>query len=161
MEDVKALIPILESMLDAHNRLLDTAKSKRTILVEGDSNGLRNLVHQESSIVDEIQKLEQQRKQFVKTYMVQKGLSDQSFTLEEVMNIQGNPLVKNALQSIAKQLHVLIQEITHLNESNQQLIQASLSYVQYSIGMLVKKEPAIGYGPKSGGRYSNMLDAKI
>jgi flagellar biosynthesis/type III secretory pathway chaperone len=161
MEDVKALIPILESMLDAHNRLLDTAKAKRTILVEGDSNGLRNLVHQESSIVDEIQKLEQQRKQFVKTYMEQKSPSDQSFTLEEVMNIQGNPLVKNALQSIAKKLHVLIQEITHLNESNQQLIQASLSYVQYSIGMLVKKEPSIGYGPKSGGRYSNMLDAKI
>jgi flagellar biosynthesis/type III secretory pathway chaperone len=161
MEDVNGLIPILESMLDAHKRLFDTAMAKRTLLVEGDTDGLKNLVHQESSLVDEIQKLEQQRKQFVKSYMEKKGLSDQPVTLDEVIYIPGNPLVKNTLQSIAKQLHDLIKEITHLNESNQQLIQASLSYVQYSIGLLVKKEPTIGYGPKSGGRYSNMLDAKI
>lgn len=161
MEDVKGLIQTMESMIDAHKRLLDTAKEKRTFLVKGDMNGLKNLVHQESSIVDEIQKLEQQRKQCAQSYIIQKGISNETFTLEKVVNIEKNTFQKNRLYSIAKQLRVLIEEITHLNESNQQLIQASLSYVQYSIGMLVKKEPAIGYGPNAGNRYANMLDAKI
>jgi flagellar biosynthesis/type III secretory pathway chaperone len=161
MEDVKALIQTLESMIDAHKRLLETAKAKRMLLVESDTNNLKNIVHQESAIVDEIQKFEQLRKQHAKDYMNQRGISNDSPTLEDVVNIEGNPFLKNRLQSIAKQLKVLIKEITHMNESNQQLIQASLSYVQYSIGMLVKKEPAIGYGPKSSNRYANMLDAKI
>ncbi|WHZ05402.1 flagellar protein FlgN [Neobacillus sp. YX16] len=161
MEDVKNLIDNLEEMIDAHKRMLDLAKEKRTLLVEGNSDGLKAVVYRESSCVDEIQKLEQQRKQLVQEYMVNKGLSGQSFSLEELSNIQGSPFVRTTLQSISKQLHVIIREITQLNESNQQLIQASLSYVQYSMGMLVKKEPAIGYGPNAKNRYSNMLDAKI
>jgi flagellar biosynthesis/type III secretory pathway chaperone len=161
MEDVKNLIENLEQMIDAHKRMLDLAKEKRTLLVEGDSDGLRAVVYRESSCVDEIQKLEQHRKQLVQEIMGNKGHSGQSFSLEELINLQGSPFVKTTLQSIAKQLHVLIQEITHLNESNQQLIQATLSYVQYSMGMLVKKEPAIGYGPNAKNRYSSMLDAKI
>jgi flagellar biosynthesis/type III secretory pathway chaperone len=151
----------LEEMIDAYKRMLDLAKEKRTLLVEGDSDGLKAVVYRESSCVDEIQKLEQQRKQLVQEFMVNKGLSGQSFSLEELSNNLGSPFVKTTLQFISIQLHVLIQEISHLNESNQQLIQASLSYVQYSMGMLVKKEPAIGYGPNAKNRYSNMLDAKI
>jgi flagellar biosynthesis/type III secretory pathway chaperone len=161
MEDVKNLIENLERMIDAHKHMLDLAKEKRTLLVAGDSDGLKTCVYRESSCVDEIQKLEQHRKQLVQEIMVNKGLSGQSFSLEELSNHQESPFVKTTLQSIAKKLHVLIQEITHLNESNQQLIQASLSYVQYSMGMLVKKEPAIGYGPNAKNRYSSMLDAKI
>lgn len=161
MEPLKKLMTTLESMIEAHSRLLEVAKEKRSILVSGDTHGLQNLVNKESIIIDEIQKLEDDRKNHVQDYMDIQGVTGQSFTLEELMNEIKTLDDLVALQSISKQLRSIIQELSHVNESNQQLIQTSLSFLQYSIGMHVRKEPAIGYGPKAGNRYSNLLDAKI
>jgi flagellar biosynthesis/type III secretory pathway chaperone len=161
MESLKNIIQTLETMTDAHQRLLDVATEKRTVLVEGNISSLQSLTHRESTYVDEIQKLEQQRIQFVQEYMVRKGLTGHSFTLEELIDIQNDATAKSTLHFIAKQLRVLVQKITQLNESNQQLIQTSLSYVQYSIGILVRKEQPSGYGPNATNRYSNLLDAKV
>lgn len=152
----------LESMIEAHSRLLEVANEKRTVLVSGDTQGLQTLVHKESLYIDEIQKLEENRKQQVQEYMENQGVTGESFTLDELMQIIKSPNEQVALQTIAKKLRSLVQELTHVNESNQQLIQTSLSFVQYSIGMHVRKEPPVGYGPKAGNnRYSSILDAKI
>lgn len=151
----------LKSMIEAHSQLLEVANEKRSILVSGDTHGLQVLVHKESLYIDEIQKLEADRKQQVQEYMDIQGVTGQTFTLDELMKVIKTPADQTALQTVAKKLRSLIQELSHVNESNQQLIQTSLSFVQYSIGMNVRKEPAIGYGPKAGNRYSNLLDAKI
>lgn len=151
----------LVTMIEAHSHLLEVANEKRSILVSGDTKGLQALVHKESLYIDEIQKLEEDRKQQVQEYMDIQGVTGQTFTLDELMKAIKTPAEQAALQTIAKKLRSLIQELSNVNESNQQLIQTSLSFVQYSIGMHVRKEPAIGYGPKSGNRYSNLLDAKI
>jgi flagellar biosynthesis/type III secretory pathway chaperone len=161
MESLKEVIQTLETMIDAHTSLLGLAGEKRNILVDGNIQLLQSLVYREGLLVDEIQKLELQRSKFVQEYLGKRGLPGHSFTLEELIEIQDNASSKATLKNIAKQLRFLIQEITHLNESNQQLIHTSLSYLQYSIGMFVRKEPAIGYGPHAKNRYSNLLDAKV
>lgn len=161
MEALKILIQTMETMVDAHRRLLDLTKGKQTILVDGNIQELQSHVYREGLCVEEIQKLEQIRKQYVQVYMEQKGIQANSFTLEELIEAQADESSRITLTKIAKQLRGIIQEISQLNESNQKLIQTSLSYIQFSIGMFAKKEPAIGYGPNSKNRYSNMLDAKI
>lgn len=161
MESLNSLIYTMQSMVNLHSQLLETAKVKRAALVEGTLQELQNVTLRENSLVEEIQNLEQQRKQFVYDYMAKKGFSGQSFTLEELLKFPNDAARKDELKMIAKQLRILIQEITHINDSNQQLLQTSLSYVQFSIGMHVRKEPSIGYGPNSKNRYVNLLDAKI
>jgi flagellar biosynthesis/type III secretory pathway chaperone len=161
MESLKEVIQTLETMTAAHTGLLELAKEKRNILVDGNIQSLQSLVYRESSFVVEIEKLELQRSKFVQEYLDSRGLPGDSFTLEDLMETQDNPASKATLKNIAKQLRFLIQEITHLNESNQQLIHTSLSYLQYTIGMFVRKEPAIGYGPHAKNRYFNLLDAKV
>jgi flagellar biosynthesis/type III secretory pathway chaperone len=161
MESLKKLIQTMETMVDAHTRLVNLAKEKRNILVDGNIQGLQSLVNRESSCVDEIQKLEQQRMQQVKALLDQRGILGHNFTLEELIKNLDDTTSNASLNNIAKQLRPLIEKITHLNESNQQLLQTSLSYIQYSIGMHARKEPAIGYGPYATNRYSNLLDAKI
>lgn len=161
MEPLNTIIQTLETMVDAHTRLLDLAKGKRNLLVEGNIQGLQSQIHREALCVDEIQKLEQIRKLKVEEYMKQMGIKGDSYTLEELTKIQQDNTFKAKLTNAAKQLRSLIQEISQLNESNQLLIQTSLSYIQYSIGMFAKKEPAIGYGPNAKNRYTSMLDAKI
>jgi flagellar biosynthesis/type III secretory pathway chaperone len=161
METLNTLIQSLETMVDAHSRLLDLAKGKRDLLVSGNIQGLQRQTHREAMCVDEIQKFEQIRKQNVQLYLEQNGIKGESFSLEELIMIQKDQNLRIKLTNIAKQLRGLIQEISQLNENNQQLIQTSLSYIQYSIGMFARKEPAIGYGPNAKNRYTSMLDAKI
>ncbi|MFP5113107.1 flagellar protein FlgN [Bacillaceae bacterium C204] len=161
MEALKILIKTMETMVDAHRRLLDLAKGKQTLLVDGNIQELQSHVYREGKCVEEIQKLEQIRKQYVQVCMEQKGIQANSFTLEELIEAQADESSRITLTKIAKQLRGIIQEISKLNESNQKLIQTSLSYIQFSIGMFAKKEPAICYGPNAKNRYSNMLDAKI
>ena len=161
MTALKILIQTMETMVDAHQRLLDLTIGKQTILVDGQIQDLQSHVYREGLCVEEIQKLEQIRKQYVQKYMEQKGYQGEAFTLEELIALQVDDSSRITLTKIAKQLRMLIKEISHLNESNQRLIQTSLSYIQYSIGMFAKKEPAIGYGPNAKNRYSNMLDAKV
>ena len=161
MNSLNTLIQTMENMVEAHTRLLELATKKRALLVDEDIQGLQKLVLQESTYTSKIQELEQQRQQIVQDYMAQQGITGQSFTLEDLLNVQKDPSIKATIQSISKQLLNLIKKITSLNESNQLLIHTSLSYIQYSLGMLVQKEPGFGYGPNSKKRYSNYLDAKI
>jgi len=151
----------METLVDVHKRLLDLVREKQHILIKGDTNDLQNMVNRESLCVAEIQKLEKKRNLLVQEFLEQKGIKGSSFSLEEIMKMEDDSDTNATIKIIAKQLRVLIQEITQINESNQQLIHTSLSYVQYSMGMLVLKEPAIGYGPNAVNRYSNLLDAKV
>jgi flagellar biosynthesis/type III secretory pathway chaperone len=161
MDLIKSVLKTLEQLVETHNHLLDIMNEKRTILVDGNIDGLQSILLQESSLVDEIQKLEEQRIQFVQEYFLKKDLVGTDFSLEELLQIENDESIKNKLHSLAKQLRQLIKEITFLNESNQELIQTSLSYVQFTISMHLHKEPSIGYGPKNKNRYKSLLDAKI
>lgn len=155
------IIQLLTSMIEAHTRLLDLAKSKRTILIEGQIDGLQSVVNRENSCISEIQKLEQKRTQMVQEDMTQKGLMGHAFTLEQYVDASTDAVLKSTLTKLAKQLRSLIEELSQINESNQQLIQTSLSYVHYSLGMHVRKEPSAGYGPGGKNRYASLLDAKV
>ncbi|MHC0038125.1 flagellar protein FlgN [Pseudoneobacillus sp. C159] len=161
MDSIMAVINILNQQVETHKRLLDIAKEKRTILVEGHLESLQTIMLREGECVEKIQKLEEQRMQFVQKYIMTKGLKVSNYSLEELIQLEMVEPLKNRLQFIAKQLRELIEDITLLNESNQQLIQTSLSYIQYSIAMFVRKEPAIGYGPNNTNRYASLLDAKV
>lgn len=161
MNTLNKVIHTLEAMIAAHAQMLDLAKEKRNILVEGNIEGLQSLMLLEKKCADEIGELEQRRKEEVQAWMIQSGHPGHSFTLEELINVQNDAGAKSALHSIANQLRAQIQEIVELNEINQQLIQASISYIQYSIGLFVRNEPAVGYGPNATKRYANLLDAKI
>ena len=161
MESLKQVIQTLASMVDAHKRVLELANQKKSILISGDVKELQTLLTHESAAVEELQQLEQQRMEWVAAYMGEKGVQGEFFTLEELLTIVQVPAVRNALQAQAKELRSLVQKISELNQTNQQLIETSLAYVQYSIGMLVPKEPSIGYGPNGRNRYASLLDAKI
>ncbi|MBL4952937.1 flagellar protein FlgN [Neobacillus sp. OS1-32] len=161
MDSFNHVIQTLEAMNTAHGQLLELANEKRNLLVDGNIQGLQNLIQLESKCADEIERLELQRQSEVQAFMTQSGLTGDSYTLEELINAVDDADRKIQLQSIAQELRCKIKTIAELNESNQQLIQTSLSFIQYSVGLLVKNEPAIGYGPKATKQYANLLDAKI
>ncbi|WP_147535362.1 flagellar protein FlgN [Bacillus marasmi] len=158
---LKNLIEILVSMVDAHKRLLDLTKEKRQVLIEGDHQNLLQMTHRENSIAIEIEKLENQRKQFVEEYLKTNGYRGTSFTLEEIIKLLNDAHIEATMTKIAKQLRTLVQEISTINKGNQQLIETTLAYLQYSMNMFIPKDTPVGYGPKSKNNQASLLDAKV
>ena len=120
---------------------------------------MQQLLQQESHRSGRIEELEGQRTEYVKQHMSMHGMVLEDTTLDKLA-ATATPSERQLLQSLAKELRALVDDIISLNEKNRQLIEASLSYVHYSIGLLVPKEQPIGYGAGSG-RYASVLDAKI
>ncbi|NMD69080.1 flagellar protein FlgN [Bacillus sp. DNRA2] len=161
MNSLKKLIDILDSMVDAHKHLLELTQEKRAILIGGDLQNLMQITHRENSIASEIEKLEIQRKQFVEEYLTTKGYTGTSFTLEEIIKRLNEASIEATLTTIGKQLRSIVQEISTVNKGNQQLIETSLAFLQYSINLLVPKDAPVGYGPKAKNKYASLLDAKV
>ncbi|HJV44986.1 MAG TPA: flagellar protein FlgN [Bacillota bacterium] len=160
METLGKIKQTLEKMLVIHKRLLDLEKEKQMVLVNGDAKLLQNVINQESTLVEQIGKLEGERQQQVKQFASEKKLPSQISTVNDLIRCLDNQEEKSSLIQSAQQLTVLVEEIQQLVKSNQELIKLSLSYVQYSMGILIQREPAIGYGPRSSKGHVNFLDAK-
>jgi flagellar biosynthesis/type III secretory pathway chaperone len=161
MDSLKMLKQILEKMVKVHQRLLDLAKEKRVILVEGRISHLQNVVNQESLCVEQIQKLEEERRNQTTHYLQSIGVPSGRSTMDMIIESLENQAEKSIFLSIVEQLRGLVKEMSYFNQSNQQLVQMSLSYIQYAIGIHIQKKPSIGYGPASARGYFNLLDAKV
>lgn len=147
-------------MLDYHQQLLQLAKEKQSILVEGKVAALQNLIGQEMKCTDIIRDLETLREQQIAEIVAAKEYQVQSITMEQFIALLDDPEEKAHLAKLTEQLRECLAEITRLNQNNQELIQMTLSYIQYSMNILMPKEREIGYGHKSKSSSIKFLDAK-
>jgi flagellar biosynthesis/type III secretory pathway chaperone len=161
MESLLELKQTMTYLIETHQQLLDLARQKEAILVEGKVSNLQNIVGKESKLLDHVLKLEEKREQLMKQFLVEEGRTDHSLMMNQFVDLLGESEVKQSFTEKASQLREIIQELSRLNQNNQELIQMSLSYIQYSINILMPKEQSIGYGKKSTVRSAKLLDAKI
>ena len=151
----------LEKMVAIYKRLLDLEKEKQRVLVNGDVKLLQNAINQESTFVEQISKLEDERQQQVKQFASEMKLPSHLSTVNDLIQFLDDQEERKSLIQCVQQLTGLVEEIQRLVKNNQELIKLSLSYVQYSMGILIQREPTIGYGPRSSKGHINFLDAKV
>jgi hypothetical protein len=147
--------------VDAHLQLLQLAKEKRVFLIEGNVSKLEIVIGKESKYTEIIRKLDEQREQQVHQFMLEKSCNDGTYTMGKLIQMVNESQEKDNLSMITEKLKGIVHEISQLNKNNQQLIQTSLSYIQYSINILMPKEPVIGYGKRTKASSVKFLDAKI
>lgn len=148
-------------LIDAHQQLLNLGLQKRTILVEGKGSELRDLIGKESKFVDLILIFEEQREQKMKDFLGEKDFTQEFLTMDVFISRMTELDVKQWFIEATSQLQGIVQELSQLNRNNQELIQMNLSYIQYSMNIIMPKDPSIGYGKKSAVRSAKLLDAKI
>ncbi|MDQ0199567.1 flagellar protein FlgN [Neobacillus ginsengisoli] len=151
----------LSNMVDVHQQLLQLAQEKRAILVEGKVPKLQIAIGKESKYTDLIRHLEEQREQEVREFLSEIGLTIHSVTMDQLIKLVDDPLERSFLTKLTGQLRGIVHEVSQLNKNNQHLIEMALSYIQYSVNILMPKEPVIGYGMKSSVRSIKFLDAKV
>ncbi|MDF2557309.1 MAG: hypothetical protein K0R71_1137 [Bacillales bacterium] len=161
MGSILELKQTLTNLIETHRELLDLAKQKQIILVNGKILELQNIIIKESKNIDLVVKLDENREQAMKEFLVEKGSTETPLTMDQFIDKMVEPEVKQWFIDKTRQLRDVIQELSLLNKNNQELIQMNLSYIQYSINILLPKEPTIGYGKDTARHSAKLLDAKI
>lgn len=137
---------ILQSLVNLHESLLDIGKRKQEILVKGEIDPLLSILAEESKVMKKIKEADQRRLAIL-------GEEAYQSSLTEVMERFGTEDEKKEWQSIYEQLQQLFRELKLVNESNQKLLQHSLSLTQYMIEqMLPKTESPNFYHPASAAK---------
>lgn len=149
------LTVILQTLAGLHESLLDTAKKKQRILIDGEINPLLAILSEEAKLVKRIKEADQVRTEL---------LGEQS-SLSDLIAQQPDGAKKEEWVSLHYKLKQLFGEIQQVNNTNQQLTKQSLAFTNFMIEqMLPKTEDAGVYSSKASSKEPSdavrLFDAK-
>jgi flagellar biosynthesis/type III secretory pathway chaperone len=149
------LITILQTLAEFHQSLLETAKRKQQILILAEMKPLIAILAEESKLIKKINEADKQRMAI---------LGEQS-TLSEIIERQAEGEEKKELLSLQAKLKSLFAEIERVNQTNQQLVEQSLTFTNFMMEQMLPKIDGTGtYSVKVDGKESNesvrFFDAK-
>lgn len=134
---IQQVIHSLDSLYEVHQEMLGISKTKQGAIVNNDVEKLIEVMNQESRCVKQIEQLEANRVKACQDFLIEKGIKSQlQLTVTELTRIAFDPSDKKALQDVQSRLSQTLNELKTLNELNQKLIEQSLGFIDYSLGLL-------------------------
>lgn len=140
------LIYILKKQLHLYKNLYASAEKKMDIIKKGNIQALNQLMKDEQKLVSAIQMMENERqKELKRIYPGEENLP----TIRECIE-QAEPEEKPVLTELFNKLSDILQKTKERNDLNQQLIEHSLQFVNFSINLLQPKPESLTYKPVTG-----------
>lgn len=137
-EVVKDIVNVLQELIEVHEQLIVLGKEKQQVIGAADTNGLSRVTSQEKRLLQTLVDLEQRRANLVRDYFKQTGLVVvRKFKMEHLIQAVYNAEEKRMLIETSDTLRKLIDTLKELNDFNQQLLRMQLSYVDYSLDLLI------------------------
>ncbi|MEO2207515.1 flagellar protein FlgN [Paenibacillus pabuli] len=131
---IESIIDVLEQLQVAHEDMLVLGEQKKEAVVANKVETLIALINQESKLAKRIELIEQQRLQEVHQFLEERGIKSKlNLTISELMRLVFDASEKKRLLQAQTSLTDVLQKVKFLNEANQQLIQQSLSYIDFFI----------------------------
>ncbi|MFF2448113.1 flagellar protein FlgN [Neobacillus sp. NPDC058068] len=138
------LTEALQTLANLHETLLETAKKKQQILISAELNPLLSVLAEESKLIKKIQEAEQKRTAIL-------GEQANQLSLAELIEREQDNALKREWREQFAQLKSLFAEIERVNQTNQQLIEQSLTFTNFMIEQMVPSSDGTGvYSPKAG-----------
>jgi flagellar biosynthesis/type III secretory pathway chaperone len=135
---IQPLITIMEQLLESHEILLELSREKTKELVSNNVNQLNLIVNKESKLVRHIGELDKQRFLEISKYLVSRGYNpNPQITVSDLIRLIFKAEEKQALLNAHNLLIAVLKSLRQVNESNKQLIQQSLSFIDYSIDLVM------------------------
>lgn len=132
------LLELLERLDETHLQMLDLAAVKKQTIMDNNIEGLIDIMNRESKLMKVIGQLEEQRTEAAYVFMQGVGIrSNLNLTLTELSRLVFDPQDKSRLQHIQQKLSGTLQRLKEANELNQKLIEQSLTFIDYSLDLLV------------------------
>ena len=135
----QTIITVLEKLIKLHKSLNQLAEKKTTIIKEGDTDALTELLIDEQKHVKAITQIEKEREQAVLALM-----SGKNATIDEVIEI-AESTEADVLRHLKEELLTEIMKLKEQNELNQQLLITSLQFVNLSLDLLRPQDRNYNY----------------
>ncbi|WP_410512612.1 flagellar protein FlgN [Paenibacillus sp. BR2-3] len=132
------LIELLERLDEVHHQMLELAVSKKQAIMDNKVEGLIDILNRESKLMKLTGQLEEQRAQAAYAFLQGVGIrSNLNLNLTELSRLVFDPEDKSRLLQIQRKLSGTLQSLKDANELNQKLIEQSLTFIDYSLDLLV------------------------
>ncbi|WP_042195528.1 flagellar protein FlgN [Paenibacillus camerounensis] len=132
------LLELLERLDDTHLQMLDLAAVKKQTIMDNKVDGLIDIMNRESKLMKLIGQLEEQRGEAAFAFLQGVGIrSNLNLNLTELSRLVFDPEDKSRLQQIQHKLSDTLHRLKKANELNQKLIEQSLTFIDYSLDLLV------------------------
>ncbi len=127
----------LEQMNEVHCTLLDLAEQKKQVLIHNEINELSLLMKQEAKLVKLITVYEQEWLGATVRFFHDKGLHPSpNITISDLAKMVYHPQEKASLLRAQAELVETIHRLKKVNQFNQELIQQSLAFIDYSLDLV-------------------------
>lgn len=163
---IQRLIEAIDGLIGVHEELLTLAEQKRVVLVRNEVNELSAIVNKENKLVRSIDGLLREQTDATNQFFREKGFQPtRSVTAAELSRMVTDLKQKSVLDASRVRLMKLVTELKRKNDLNQQLIQQSLAFIDYSINLMVGTEEEPTYAkpstasPRHGGQ-TGYFDSK-
>lgn len=134
----EALLDVLDRLNEQHGTLLELAEQKRQALVKNEVDQLSVIVNKENKCVRQIDELNNQRIEATGQFMIEKGYKpNPRVTVSDLTKIIFQPEDKKRLMDAQKQVVATIRKLKTANQLNQQMIEHSLAFINYSVDLFV------------------------
>ncbi|OCT13148.1 hypothetical protein A8709_20605 [Paenibacillus pectinilyticus] len=135
---IQELIHIMEQLLETHESLLVLSEEKTQLLVKNDVEKLNLIVNKESKLVRKVVELDQQRLLEISNYLISRGYNpNPKITVSDLIKLIFKAEEKQALLQAHNRLMPVLRQLHDVNKTNQQLINQSLSFIDYTIDLVL------------------------
>jgi hypothetical protein len=131
MELLRELVHSLQKLLGLHRQLWDQVRTEREALVNANRNSIQEIALAKKALVISIREIETKRLSTVsKIAGIWKKPGQELLLSEIILAVQTrDPPLSQSLQTLQNALRHLLERIQILNESNRQLVDASMKHV--------------------------------
>jgi flagellar biosynthesis/type III secretory pathway chaperone len=134
---IQEVIRSLESLNDTHETLLELGEQKKQVLIRNQVNELTQITNQESKLMKQVTEQEQQWLGNTSKFLEEKGYKpNAAMTMSELVKLVFKAEEKQALLDVQHKLMQTIEKLKEMNALNQQMIEQSLSYIDYTLDLM-------------------------
>lgn len=153
-KDYTGLLGIMEKQLEIYRTLLSFALEKQPVLVKGNLTELEKITKEEELLILQVGRLEEQRQVLHRALANHFVLSPEELTLSELIK-RCNDEYRSRFELLHRELKEVIGELNDINRNNTDLINSSLSFINFSMNILAANDEAPFYGETDRERKSS------
>ena len=157
------LVEILEQENRIYKDLLEISKHKTDIIVEGKVSELDRMTGVGQKMVVNVGQLEKQREELIKDMARHLEMDAQEINMELIIDgVDGQ--LKERFLNIKGEVTATLNELKQVNDLNSELIEKSLEYINFSIGLITDNSNNTTYNSrrdKEKGEGLSFFDQKV
>lgn len=147
MANWEKLVTLLGEMVELYKAILELSRQKRDMLIAVKPQELESVTKQEELLILRVGKLESTRGKIMQEIAAAGGVTVEGLTLAKMQEMAG-PDIAPRLAGIATEFDSIMHELAPVNQTNAELIQQALGFINYNLNLLTQSATGPTYAAK-------------